>query len=484
MGSAVRSFRRSAATLSLCVGALLCQLPGAASAQVYTWTGDSSASQNWSDPANWNPSAVPPSGATLRFPMLSAACSGMAPTEACYMSVDDTGLPVDSITVDSEQNYVFEGQPITLGAGGLTVDPSQGPPAGFDTIALATDQTWRIGGPVGIDQLTGNPHALTVDLRPATRNGSGQVTLVAGDSEVGPVHITGPGIFDFAGNSQIGESELNAHDGEPVTLGGGAALMVESLASPETGPLSSSGATVSVGNGSPATLTVDGSVALPKTALYMNVDAPGPASELTATGKVTLGGTLDLLQDRSHGNTCSTDLKGGTSYTLVSAAGTLTGRFTGLANGAVLGISRLRCGKETAAARIGYTPRSVTATIVPGLSKRQIKAALARVLKPHGRNAAVARLLKNGGYRFSFAAPGTGSLDLSWEGRAHHQPVYVGSADADYVTAAHSTVKLKLTPAGRSLLAHGGRVKLTAEATFTALSGPDTIAHARFALRR
>jgi hypothetical protein len=34
------------------------------------------------------------------------------------------------------------------------------------------------------------------------------------------------------------------------------------------------------------------------------------------------------------------------------------------------------------------------------------------------------------------------------------------------------------------LLAHGGRVKLTAEATFTAPSGPDTIAHARFALRR
>jgi hypothetical protein len=377
---------------------------------------------------------------------------------------------------------VFEGQAIPLGAGGLTVDPSNGPPAGFDAIALTADQTWRIGGPAGVDQLTGNPHALTVGFQPPTRNGSGELTLVAGDSEVGPVHVTGPGVLDFAGNSEIGQSELNAHDGEPVTVGGGAKLLVESLASPQTGPLTNSGGTVSIGDGSPATLTVDGSVALSKAALYMNVDAPGPASELVATGNITLGGTLNLVQDRVHGNTCSTNLTPGTAYTLVLSAGTLTGKFTGVANGAVIGISRLQCAPETEAARIGYTPHSVTATIVPGLSKRQIEAALTRVLKPHGRNAVIRRLLKNGGYRFSFAAPGTGTLDLTWEGRKHHQPVFVGSADARYVTATHSTVKLRLTRAGRSLLAHGGPIKLTTDAVFTALSGPDAAAHAKFTL--
>jgi hypothetical protein len=363
MGPGIGSVRRAGTTLLVCAGALFCQLAGAASAQVYTWTGGSLTSQNWSDPANWSPTATPPAGASLTFPMLSAACSGLSPAQACYTSDDDVGLPVESITVDAEPDYVINGS-IPLAAGGLTVDPSDGPPAGFDTIELATSQVWKIGGPVGVDHLTGNPQTLTVDFEPPTRNGSGSLTLVDGDSEVGPVHLEGPGELDLPGNAEIGESELNAHDGQPVTLGGGAELMVESLAAAQTGPLTSSGATVSIGDGSPATLTVDGSVALSKTELEMNIDAPGPASELASTGNVTLGGTLNLLQDRSHGNTCSANLTAGTRYTLVSAAGTLTGRFTGLPNGAVLGIARYTCAVETEAAKIEYTAHAVTATIV------------------------------------------------------------------------------------------------------------------------
>jgi hypothetical protein len=474
--------QRSVATLFVCVCAALYPLAGAASAQVYTWTGGSASSQNWSDPANWSPTGTPPSGATLMFPMLSAACSGMTPTQACYVSDDDLGIAVNAITVHAEPDYSIGGGPIPLGAGGLTVDPSNGPPAGFQTIALAVDQTWNLGGPLSIDQVTGD-HALTVDLDPQSLHGIGSVFL-EGDAEVGPVGITGGGTFELDGSTQIGESALNAHDGQPVTLRDGAELRVGSLAAPQIGSLTSSVATVAIGFGSPATLAVDGDAALSQTQLQLQLDSPGPGSELTATGNVRLGGTLSLMQGHVHGNTCGAKLTPGTVYPLVTAGGTVTGRFVGIPNKAVVGIERTACAPETEAVRIVYTPQSVTATIVPGPSQRQISAALSHVVKPHGRNAAIKRLLKNGGYTFAFAAPGTGTIDLSWNGRSHHHSVVVGSGTAEFGTTARGKFKLKLTKAGRALLKHGAPVKLTAHASYAALSGPYTKAHASFTLAK
>jgi hypothetical protein len=60
MGSEIGCMRRALATLFVCSGAALCPLVGAASAQVYTWTGGSPTSQNWSEAANWSQADRPP----------------------------------------------------------------------------------------------------------------------------------------------------------------------------------------------------------------------------------------------------------------------------------------------------------------------------------------------------------------------------------------------------------------------------------------
>jgi hypothetical protein len=75
----------------------------------------------------------------------------------------------------------------------------------------------------------------------------------------------------------------------------------------------------------------------------------------------------------------------------------------------------------------------------------------------------------------SFEALEPGSLVIDWYqvpagaklAKAKRKPVLVASGRATFSAAGTETVKLKLTTAGKNLLKHASRLKLTAKATFT-----------------
>src|SRR5438045_9238042 len=116
--------RRLAVPALLALSLLGCAAPAMAASD-YTWTGrgasESTNSERWSRPANWNP--APPFGqvGTLTFPALHGAC----PSLGCYRPVNDiAGISADAIVLDDGHppgvGYDIEGKGVTLGAGGLT----------------------------------------------------------------------------------------------------------------------------------------------------------------------------------------------------------------------------------------------------------------------------------------------------------------------------------------------------------------------------
>jgi hypothetical protein len=129
----------------------------------------------------------------------------------------------------------------------------------------------------------------------------------------------------------------------------------------------------------------------------------------------------------------------------------------------------------------------------PGPSRAQVKAALAAVLSPRGAQARIAKLLHNAGYTFTFDAPSTGKLVIDWyyvtkPSRTSNHPkprkVLVASASQSIKKAGPVTVKVKLTPRGRSLLKHANRQRLTVQARFTPMGESTTTSSKIITLKR
>ncbi len=117
-------------------------------------------------------------------------------------------------------------------------------------------------------------------------------------------------------------------------------------------------------------------------------------------------------------------------------------------------------------------------------STAQLRSLLARLLVPSGRNAKIANLLKHNGYSVSFDALSAGKLTISWfvvpKGAhiAAAKPVLaaVGSVSSPAPGAAKLTIRL--TAKGKGLLAHAGRLDLTAKGLLQP-SGAATLAATR-----
>jgi hypothetical protein len=113
-------------------------------------------------------------------------------------------------------------------------------------------------------------------------------------------------------------------------------------------------------------------------------------------------------------------------------------------------------------------------------STAQIQAALLGALLPSGKAGRIASVRKHHGYQVTFNAPAPGTVVISWyelpKGAhlASAKPVLVASGRATVTTKGTVRLTLKLTARGRSLLAHGGKVKLTARGTFT-LAGASAV---------
>ncbi len=106
-------------------------------------------------------------------------------------------------------------------------------------------------------------------------------------------------------------------------------------------------------------------------------------------------------------------------------------------------------------------------------SAAQLKSLLLALLTPRGAAAKIGALKKHHGYTVSFGSLVAGKLSISWyevpKGAhlAAAKPTLVASGSV--VTGPSGTTKLtlKLTASGKKLIAHGGRLTLTAKGTLT-----------------
>jgi hypothetical protein len=79
-------------------------------------------------------------------------------------------------------------------------------------------------------------------------------------------------------------------------------------------------------------------------------------------------------------------------------------------------------------------------------------------------------VLRHGGYSFAFTAPIPGRLVVTW--RRHGTRATLAVARAVFADAGRQAVEVTLTTAGRRLLRHAKRVRLTATASYTAAGSP------------
>ena len=323
-----------------------------------TWTGAAaSGTTGWSNGSNWSGGTAPTAGSagTLTFPALSSCNTS---TETCYGSSNDlTGANLTGLTIDDKSSYSVTGNGITLGSGGIsTTSTGSSISATWATpIALGADQTWSIGGGgqlVVAAAVTGASDTLNVAL-----NNFSDLAL-DGVDEVGPITASGNGDLQVAGGS------VNASDGNSIGITNGATLLA--AANVTTGPVSVTGGILGLGGISTNTLTVNGAASLNSTSTTVTDLNATTASRLTASGSITLAGTLDLGWPLS--SSCTT-LTPGTVYTLVSSTGgSVSGTFANAADGSVHSVQCV--GNTEGTVQIHYTSAAVTATVVatPNLS--------------------------------------------------------------------------------------------------------------------
>jgi hypothetical protein len=122
-----------------------------------------------------------------------------------------------------------------------------------------------------------------------------------------------------------------------------------------------------------------------------------------------------------------------------------------------------------------------------------VRAALAAILRPRGRQARIGQLLRHRGYIVRFKAPSAGRLVIDWyylpHGEHHAKgkkpkQILVATATDRLRKAGVVPVKIKLTPRGRSLLAHARHERLTVEASFTPAGQPTVRASRVISLSR
>ncbi len=361
-------------------------LPAAAAQADALWTGASSSPEwNASTPSNWDPTSTTPpttnsvAAGTITFPDLGSTSTC---TTTCYTShngltgISATGLVFSNTTAGTQ--YHILGNGLTLGSGGITDDSGGATGDVINTpLALSANQMWTIGGGfnaaynsvslANTATVTGNTATLGVTFPSGPGTSFGGDLFVAGDVEVGAVSVTGSGGLHVGASGSAGS--VNGSDGNPVGITNKAALIANPGAT--VGPLTSTGGKLILGTGSgnsaPTTLGVNGAVVLDSaTTTTTLIDNNGSTagtdfSQVSASGNVTLAGTLSIGQGQVNG-ACAA-LSRGDVATLITTTGTLSGAFSNAAEGQVLTLGSTCPGAQV---QIHYTSNSVTATVVSG----------------------------------------------------------------------------------------------------------------------
>jgi hypothetical protein len=339
----------------------------------YSWTGLAPLSDpGWSAGPNWVGGHAPSgSAAIVTFPVLTG-CT--ASSKTCYTSENNlAGFRASRLVIDDGAGYYLGGNSLTLGisgdsGNGLVAGPSaasfnQGPRLTLP-LALGTPQTWSITGgnlaaPVYLSgPVSGAGDALAITFA------SGGILSLADNVEVGPVTVSGNGtLVDGAGFSSDA-GFLNSTDHKQVTISHSRLSTIEG----SVGPLTATGSHIIVGGSEDlptGSLGVSGSLNLTlNSALSMYINGSGTSagndySSVNAEGNEALGGVMTL--DGAAPNGDCPGLHKGAVDTLMSAMGTLTGRFTGLPNGTTVHLSCTGGVEPTLV--LHYTAHTVTATV-------------------------------------------------------------------------------------------------------------------------
>ena len=366
-------------------------LPAAAAQADSTWAGNSAAtpaSPNWSDGSNWvgGTAPTPATAGNLTFPTLTTCTS-------CYSTTNDlSGVNANSLTFSNTTGrYSVRGASIAVGAGGITDDPGGSTGTVINApLTLSAGQTWTIalaGFYNNLSLLGGATGAQPLSVAfPATAHGD---LFVNSDMEVGNVTVSGVGGLHL-GSSTIPGS-VNGTDGNSVTV---STATVVANAGARVGALTMSSGTLLLGTGASnnqaSTLQVKGGTTLGSTAttkmlITDNGSTAGTDfSQLSATGTVTLGGTLSVSQGPGSGGCAA--LLNGDAATLVTTTGSLAPgtTFANAPEGATLPMSTNGCPGPAPSVVIHYTTNSVTATVVGGTTPPPPKST-GKLLGPGGR---------------------------------------------------------------------------------------------------
>jgi hypothetical protein len=376
--SLVPGARRCTALIATCAVAITVGWTNdARAAGDYTWTGaDSTVTSgpftvaDWSAGANWT-GGSPPSGSigTVTFPLVL----GDDDCLNCATSDNDiSGLTVGAIDLEGFDSTI-EGDGITLGSGGLTVQGDTDDEVSVTLpITLGAPQTWSLGGSDSSPTVQG---ATVTGNEPLALDLANDAWLFPQSIDVGTITASGSGELWL-----MGSDDLNSSSGHTLSLANGAQLLAQSTGN-ATGPVVvDSGGSLMLGAGSditdavsPGTLDVHGGVTFTaNSTLGLTINAAGTSagtdfSQLSVSGSINLTGAgLDLEQDADADGNCE-DLSPGDVLTLVSATGGIHGTFSGVSDDQTVEIADACNGADTpATAVIDYSANTVTATIVSG----------------------------------------------------------------------------------------------------------------------
>jgi hypothetical protein len=128
-----------------------------------------------------------------------------------------------------------------------------------------------------------------------------------------------------------------------------------------------------------------------------------------------------------------------------------------------------------------------------GMAAGGVAALIARQLKPHGRTARIAALLRSGVFKAPFKAPEAGTAAIDWyylppagkrAGKTARSRLLVASGGLTFPAAGTAALRIHLTGAGRRLLRHSTRIRLTATCVFTPVGATSVRTSGTFELRR
>jgi hypothetical protein len=327
-------------------------IPSQAASNDFTWRGDPSGSGSFSTATDWA-GCKAPSGSVGTVTLPATQCA----TGMCAAVDDVEGLTASALELLAPSNgsswSVVGTSPLGVGTSLTTSASSTASPGAVSLsvpVRLEGANTWSIGAPTILDDDLSGSQPLSI----STSSPAG-LELNGTSNEVGPVTIDG-GSVGIGLRQQPGD--LNATDGDPVTVQNGATL----YGAGSTGPLNlSSQASLSPSGH----VSVHGDLSIDGNASVNVPDLAAASPQIDVSGHATLSQAKLMLPP----DYCKLGV--GSSFTVIQATGGVTGKFTsvngyGVSPGGTVYFPYITIcpnGAEVPQLQIAYTDDAVTVSV-------------------------------------------------------------------------------------------------------------------------